>query len=171
MVIKSSKTVTRSTWKTVCPSKTAAASWTLFCFSSGPRSISSANEVCAINKWWKIHASEWSVRRGWNCTWRGARVRSIKHSCHLLQPVQEQEQQGVTLQGSPGFSHLRTHKADCFCLPAGDCVASVQGHFLGIYSGRAAAGLGLWGFFLRLWMCSVWCVWEADNLQECFGVT
>lgn len=39
-----------------------------FCFPSGPRSISSADEVCALHKRWEVCAAERSVRRGWSHT-------------------------------------------------------------------------------------------------------
>lgn len=133
----------------MCSSKPVAACWTLVCFSSGPRSISSANEVCAINKRWKVHASEWSVRRGWNHTRRRGRVRSIKSSCRFLQPVWEQEKQGAFFARISGFQSAEAS----FCLPARESVASFQWSFLWMYNGTTA-GLDLWGF-LRLWLSGV----------------
>lgn len=120
-------------------------------FSPGSRSISSANEVCAINKWWEVHAPEWCVRRGWNHAWRRGGIRSISSSCHFLQPVWGQQKQGVILQEPLIFSHLRTPEASCpFLMERASDFAAEP---LCIYSG-STAGLGPRGL-LHLWMCRV----------------
>lgn len=133
----------------MCSSKTVAACWTLICFSSGPRSISSANEVCAINKRWKVHASEWSVRRGWNHTRRRGGVRSVKSSCRFLAACVGAGKAGSCFARISGFQSSEAN----FCLPAGESVASFQWSFLWMYNGTTA-GLDLWGF-LHLWLSGV----------------
>lgn len=134
-------------------------------FSSGSRSISSANEICAINKRWEVHAPEWCVRRGWNHARRRGGIRSISSSCPFLQPVWEQHKQGVVLQESLVFSHLHTPEASCpFLLESTRPLQpSRSGFTVEAQQGRALGAL-------CICECVGWsCAWGADNPEQCFG--
>lgn len=134
---------------------------TLSSFASGSRSISSANEVCAIDKWWEVHASEWHVRRGWNRAWRRGGIRSISSSCHFLQPVWEQKQ----FARISGFQSP-VHTWGQLPFPAG-AVVSVQRSPSG-FTVEAQQDCALEAFCIC--ECVGWsCVWGADNPEQCLS--